>query len=420
MALFLEDSQQVTKKQIPIPQNAKKVFKAMEKIYEPYLDKNIPGSKILKSLASDKQYNKKGNASKKNGEQKCDTVNVNDAKVRMHRQNKYAPNTIQYQLYGGELAHGILKKGIENARNVNSVEAVKPPKPTAQSDIKPSKVSTETIKTPKGTISYTVSENVNGAKKVINESNDGYHIYYDYLSDNDEFNVLYDFVSGKSPWGVRIDPNMYHKALTELSKFGDFTNSNFPTKLIYQWMGIIMRNTARLRTFTSLNGHSSDFDYYALTDFFSEQEDYPNAPLGSDDFYAWEEFLEGIGFYDWCITPDGRDGISDFGIFPLEQIILEYNEDLSPVKTLLLVNRCLDITHVRGDLSQIFIVGGKKSLNKIAEEAQRNKKIIISENQLHLLKEYHNQTVFNFDYNNDSDECKVSYEKQNWDNNSIQ
>ena len=60
MAIIFEDSAKVTKKQIPIPQNAKNVFKAMKKIYEPYLDKNIPGSKILKSLGSDKKYNKKG------------------------------------------------------------------------------------------------------------------------------------------------------------------------------------------------------------------------------------------------------------------------------------------------------------------------------------------------------------------------
>ena len=56
MALIFEDSEKVTKKQIPIPQNAKKVFKAMKKVYEPYIDKNINGSKILKSLGSDKKY----------------------------------------------------------------------------------------------------------------------------------------------------------------------------------------------------------------------------------------------------------------------------------------------------------------------------------------------------------------------------
>ena len=130
MALIFEDSEKVTKKQIYIPQNAKKVFKAMGKIYKPYIDKNLDGSKIMKSLSSDTQYNKKGDTSNKNGQKKHDSVSVEDAKVRLHRQEKLNPNSVEYQLYGGQLAHDILKKGIERARGVKTVDAVKPPKPT--------------------------------------------------------------------------------------------------------------------------------------------------------------------------------------------------------------------------------------------------------------------------------------------------
>ena len=36
------------------------MFKAMKKVYEPYLNKPIQGAKILKSLANNKEYNKKG------------------------------------------------------------------------------------------------------------------------------------------------------------------------------------------------------------------------------------------------------------------------------------------------------------------------------------------------------------------------
>ena len=130
MALIFEDSEKVTKKQIYIPQNAKKVFKAMGKIYKPYIDKNLDGSKIMKSLSSETQYNKKGDTSNKNGQKKHDSVSVEDAKVRLHRQEKLNPNSVEYQLYGGQLAHDILKKGIEGARGVKTVDAVKPPKPT--------------------------------------------------------------------------------------------------------------------------------------------------------------------------------------------------------------------------------------------------------------------------------------------------
>lgn len=172
MAIIFEDSAKVTKKQIPIPQNAKNVFKAMKKIYEPYLDKNIPGSKILKSLGSDKKYNKKGANAQTNGKEiKQDSVNVNDAKVRLHRMNKLPKNSIQYQLNGGELAANIYRKGIERARGTKEVEAVKPPKPTTNADLKPSDTKPETIKTPSGKITYTVT----AENRIIKEALDVYH-----------------------------------------------------------------------------------------------------------------------------------------------------------------------------------------------------------------------------------------------------
>lgn len=172
MAIIFEDSAKVTKKQIPIPQNAKNVFKAMKKIYEPYLDKNIPGSKILKSLGSDKKYNKKGANAQTNGKEiKQDSVNVNDAKVRLHRMNKLPKNSIQYQLNGGELAANIYRKGIERARGAKEVEAVKPPKPTTNADLKPADTKPETIKTPSGKITYTVT----AENRIIKEALDVYH-----------------------------------------------------------------------------------------------------------------------------------------------------------------------------------------------------------------------------------------------------
>jgi len=265
MALIFEDSQKVTKKQIPIPQNAKKVFKAMKKIYEPYLDKNISGSKILKSLGSDKKYNKKGANANSNGDEiKQDSVNVNDAKVRLHRMNKLPKNSIEYQLNGGELAASIYKKGIERARGTKEVEAVKPPKPTSNAALKPNKVGQESISTPNGKITYTVtSEN-----RVITEESDYDNVYYDYLENYGYGYVFGQFLEnpkGKQNWGVLINPNMYAKALREFTQFGKLTM--FPTKYIYQWMGIIMKNTAILEANTAIAGHTQYFPTEEFEDF---------------------------------------------------------------------------------------------------------------------------------------------------------
>lgn len=472
MAIILEDSQKVTKKQIPIPQNAKKVFKAMKKIYEPYLDKNIPGSKILKSLGSDKKYNKHGiNAHENGNEVKQDSVNVNDAKVRLHRMNKLPKNSIQYQLNGGELAANIYKKGIERARANKEVEKVKPPKPTSNAALKPSEISLDTIKTPSGKITYkSVSES-----RRLNEDYDDYLPIYEYLADYSPSYVFSSFLEnpkGKQSWGVLINPSMYAKALKEFTKYGKLIN--FPTKYIYQWMGIIMKNTAILMANTDIAGHSRFFPYDEFEDFITSYLGERNVEFNRDEikivisedeafsicegnnpliietvvdkygqtYLPWvtqdeadriaarrdverkiekyEEivkdiedfnqsnydkrieidynngniyfvtsifcFLGDIGFYDWMQMPDGSDAFSDFGIEPLQKILEEYNEDLSPEKVLVLVNRALDVFHQRGDMASIFIDGGSKALSRIAEHKSRNnKKVYITERQIQKL-----------------------------------
>ena len=73
-----------------------------------------------------------------------------------------------------------------------------------------------------------------------------------------------------------------------------------------------------------------------------------------------------LGLYDWMVMPDGSDAFSDFGLSPLYKIIDEYSSDLPPEKVIVLVNRCLDVYHQRGDLSSIFINGGSSALSKIS------------------------------------------------------
>ena len=361
MPLFLEDKEKVQKKKIQIPQNAKKVFKAMEKVYEPYLDK-VQGGHVLKHLARTTDDPGK------------DTVTVNNAKVIMHRQGQFSPNTVQYQLYGGELGRNIFKAGIAKERRVDTVDAVKPPKPTSDAQLKPSTIKTKDVNVPGGKISYVTSEG-----RVVSESSD-WHVMYDYLSEYGVWYVLdqfFDNPKGKQDWGVLINPDMYRKALTEFTRYGRLVN--FPGKYVYQWMGIIMRNTAALEACTELAGHTEAFPADEVSEYAEEK--------GYDvgvSFEEGSEWLDEIGFYDWNVMPDGSDAISDFGLAPLMKIIGEYDESLPAEKVLVLVNRALDVAHMRGDLSSIFITGGRGTLSRISEEFKRNvgRKVYITEEQL--------------------------------------
>ena len=67
------------------------------------------------------------------------------------------------------------------------------------------------------------------------------------------------------------------------------------------------------------------------------------------------DYLDLTGIYNWMIMPDGSDAFSDYGINPILKILSEYKEESTPEQTLVIINKCLDVYHQRGDLSSIFI-----------------------------------------------------------------
>ncbi len=460
MALFLEDSQKVTRRKAPVPLKDRQYYSAWYNALEKVMPKN--NLKNLKSLASTKNYNKKGDDSVNGKEQNTSYVSVEDAKKRMQRMN---PNDITQ---GGQKAYNFYKKTVERARSQAEVSPIEPPKPTAS--VKPSNVNISKQSIPTSKIK---TEN-----RQINESFNEEHPYFEYLDEygaNFVFNEFLENPSGKQNWGVLINPNMYAKALREFTQYGKLTN--FPVKYIYQWMGIIMRNTAILKANTSIAGHSQwfpdeEFEDFVISYFNNSRKvetinhDEIKVELSPNDvmklydgefntlneavdkygqtYFPWmsqgdvdrvvaqqelakqktkfeqvygdveryiEEFnkksrlhgkieidyntnklywvvdsmnfLDLIGFYDWMMMPDGSDAFSDFGIEPLERILSEYDEDLPPEKVLVIVNKALDVYHQRGDMASIFVVGGSKALNQIAEEIKKSgKKVYITEEQL--------------------------------------
>lgn len=295
MPIIFEDTAQVSKKRINIPQKAKKTFQALKKIYKPYLDANVPGSKILKSLGSDNVYNKKGTESKANGKAKHNSISVNDAKVRLHRMQKLPKDSIEYQLNGGELAANIYRKGVESARGVKSVEAVTPPKPTSNNSIKPSVPQMKDITKNNGKISMQLTtEGIRGDEHLPID---------DYLNEYSPSAILYEFLGdpkGKEDWYPLIDPSMYQKALDEFMRYGKI--SNFPTKYIYQWMGIIMRNTVKLSSNTELEGHKQHFP---LDDF----EDWVGSYLKDKDYYVNDDEIT----YEISIS-ELKDLLKEYGL----------------------------------------------------------------------------------------------------------
>ncbi len=230
------------------------------------------------------------------------------------------------------------------------------------------------------------------------ENND-YHQYYDYINEYSPYTIFSMVMSKTNLWSPLIKPSMYKQALSEFVKYGKL--NRFPDKYVYKWMGIIMKNTAILRATTEIAGHSEYLPFDDFYDYFFNDEGLDENGMSWEDFLSehdldesdkyegMTEYLDEVGFYDNLVLPDGSDAWSDFGIEPIEKLISEYNDDLSPERVLVLINKILDITHYRGDLSSIFIDGGAKSLNNITyNESKQNKKVYLTENQLKKLLNY--------------------------------
>lgn len=348
-------------------------------------DKESKGYKRLNSLVNS-NYNDRSGKQSDNGKK---FISYSDLKRINHDFDNmlHSKDNKEFVLNGGQEMCDWVKQTLENSR-----DAVEPQlKKIKQDTIRKNKVKNDKNATRPSSIRRMLDS--------LSESvDDGEHPYFDYISEYNESYVFYSIKGGDNLWNPLINPMMYKKALDEFMKFGYLMN--FPNKYVYQWMGNIMKNTATLRACTSIAGHDT---YYPISDlidvFFNGEEDlfekYKVENGLESDSDAYDRFCDENGIYDALSMPDGSDAWSDYGITPLEKLISEYNPNMEVEKVLVLINRILDITHTRGDLSSIFIEGGAKTLTRISyNESKQNKKIYVLENQMNELRQ---QMILPFD-----------------------
>lgn len=180
-------------------------------------------------------------------------------------------DSIEFQLNGGKAMQTWVNNTLSTTTNaIKDFKNAKKEAGMSNAFIKPHtknrltknamKVTTVKPNFGKDTISNVFNGEIFKFESVIKENN--VHPFYDYMFDYGVEYVINLFCSGKyksEPWGVLINPSMYQKALMEFSKFGRFVN--FPSKYVYQWMGICMKNTSMLLANTELAGHTSTYPY---------------------------------------------------------------------------------------------------------------------------------------------------------------
>lgn len=171
-------------------------------------------------------------------------------------------------------------------------------------------------------------------ESVLHESVD----IYDYMEDYGVRYVLDSFLksnkNSQQNWGVLINPSMYQKALDEFIKFGKL--NKFPIRYVYQWMGIIIRNTCTLEANTELAGHTSSYPYDEVEDFAESYLGDKFYELNFDDIYvkiSEDDFLNICGQQQIYVNESNgihKDG--QYDLFLNQDEVDEYDRQLEHLK----------------------------------------------------------------------------------------
>jgi len=200
------------------------------------------------------------------------------------------------------------------------------------------------------------------------------NILYNKWEDYSVYDLLEEFLSDKDNGIETVQFNLIPAAqyTNLLRRFMSVPNpqmARIPESIVNEWLDDIATNTLKIQYITDLAGHSSSFPTEDCEDVFGEDT------ADWSDYESASEYLDNIGFYDWCKLPDGSDAWSDFGLEPIWKIFKECEDDSEGYEKLMIINRVLDVGHCRGDLASAFIEGGSKTCSEISnmEEGFKSK-----------------------------------------------
>lgn len=167
------------------------------------------------------------------------------------------------------------------------------------------------------------------------------YLHLGLLSDEMAYNLTQDFLQGKRlDWPVAPSAKV-RKIWSEFVEHGAVKDELG----LHQVFESVRDSFLRLEVANIVSGHS-----------------------GLDPASFFEDMLdphELEPFCDWLITGDGHWRISDYGTEPLRDAIALAFEAPSNEKKLKYLDRALHVVHMRGDLSRLFIEGGRDAVLNI-------------------------------------------------------
>ena len=173
--------------------------------------------------------------------------------------------------------------------------------------------------------------------------------YYD-LYNQQLFDAINNAKKRVVPSWKRINKDAAKRLWRQFMKLGFVRDDEVLDDIAYT----IADNVARLHVYTMLCGHTSTNPVAEVEDTYEEKLD--------------EETWQFI--YDRLVFDERtkQDCISDYGLEPLLNVVNKILMSKDSKERLLACDMAFNIIHQRGNLAEIFIIGGRSALDELKNE----------------------------------------------------
>lgn len=151
-------------------------------------------------------------------------------------------------------------------------------------------------------------------------------------------------------WTV-IPKDQYKGQLNNFMETGN--DSRLNVNLLDDWIELLKKNAITLYWLTELYGRRKDFPFECVPPTVTGRK---NAQM----------FLDINGFYRWAVFEDGSWCCSDWSINDIFDLLSRYKVNMPPQGKLILINRIINMVHIRGNLALAFVEGGRNSCDEIS------------------------------------------------------
>lgn len=160
-------------------------------------------------------------------------------------------------------------------------------------------------------------------------------------------------LQARQEWNV-VDFSMLKRQWEEYMKWGKVLPRY--EKTIESIEKTFTENIIKVTVNTELSGHERTDPKDEWMDFFDGMEQ------GEKERMA--EYMDEY-FGDW-ILDDGQWRISDYGLKPLQKLLVQLRKELDPSKKLPILDKMLNVVHQRSDIAAWFVEGGSSALSQLS------------------------------------------------------